>query len=190
MKILYCGCGEFGIASLNALASSSHRLVHVFTHPPAGAGRGRKPKPTAVAQWSKEHNIDFTECEDINTDEMVSMLAGFAPDIIVVIAFSQKISERIVKLPSRTAINVHASLLPKYRGAAPINRAIINGETETGVSIITLAQKMDAGLILAQAKTAIYTEDTADIVHDRLARIAAPLLMETIDKIEKGTVEY
>ena len=190
MKILYCGCGEFGIASLDALASSSHTLLHIFTHTPAPAGRGRKPKPTAVAQWSKEHNIDFTQCRDINTDEMVAKLAGFAPDVIVVIAFGQKISKRIVELPSRTSINVHASLLPKYRGAAPINWAIINGETETGVSIITLAQKMDAGLILAQAKTAIQARDTADVIHDRLARIAAPLLIETIDKIKNGTAEY
>lgn len=190
MKIVYCGCGEFGIASLDALASSSHTLLHTFTQPPAPAGRGRKPKPTAVTQWAKDHNIDFTQCQDINTNEMIAKLIGLAPDVIVVIAFGQKISEKIVELPSRTAINVHASLLPKYRGAAPINWAIINGETETGVSIITLAQKMDAGLILAQAKTAIQTEDTADIVHDRLAQIAAPLLIKTIDKIENGTVEY
>jgi methionyl-tRNA formyltransferase len=190
MKIVYCGCGDFGINSLDAILSSSHTLAHVFTHLPRPAGRGRKPKPTAVCQWAKGHNVDVTECEDLNMDEMVSKLATFAPDVIVVIAFGQKISEKIVELPHKVAINVHASLLPKYRGAAPINWAIINGETKTGVSIITLAQKMDAGLIAAQAKIVIQDDDTADIVHDRLAHIAAPLLIETLDKIENGTVEY
>ncbi len=190
MRIVYCGCGDFGIDCLDALLSSSHTLVHVFTHLPQPAGRGREQKPTAVSQWSKEHNIDVTECEDINTDEMVAKLTGMRSDVIVVIAFGQKISEEVVGLPGKIAINVHASLLPKYRGAAPINWAIINGETETGVSIITLAQKMDAGLIVAQAKTTIGYKETADVVHDRLGWIAAPLLIETIDKIANGTVEY
>ena len=190
MRIVYCGCGDFGIDCLDALLSSSHTLVHVFTHLPQPAGRGREQKSTAVSQWAKEHDVDLTECEDINTDEMVAKLTELTPDVIVVIAFGQKISEEVVALPDKIAINVHASLLPKYRGAAPINWAIINGETETGVSIITLAQKMDAGLIAAQAKTAIDNEETADIVHDRLGRIAAPLLIETIDKIANGTVEY
>ena len=190
MKIVYCGCGDFGIDSLDAILSSSHTLAHIFTHLPRPAGRGQKQKPTAVSQWAKEHNVDITQCLDLNTDEMVSKLAAFKPEVIVVIAFGQKISEKIVELPDKVAINVHASLLPKYRGAAPINWAIINGETKTGVSIITLAQKMDAGLIAAKAEIAIEDNDTADIVHDRLAQIAAPLLIETLDKIENGTVEY
>jgi methionyl-tRNA formyltransferase len=114
----------------------------------------------------------------------------FAPELLVVIAFGQKISPEIIGISAKGAINVHGSLLPKYRGAAPINWAIINGETETGISIITLAQKMDAGEILAQAKMKIADEDSFDIVHDELAKLAAPVLIETIDKIEAGTAAY
>ena len=110
--------------------------------------------------------------------------------MLVVIAFGQKISPEIINIPSKGAINIHGSLLPKYRGAAPINWAIINGETETGVSIITLAEKMDAGEILAQAKLKIAADDTADTVHNALSKLAAPLLLETIDKIASAAATY
>jgi len=108
----------------------------------------------------------------------------------VVIAFGQKIGTELTSLPPKGAINVHASLLPKYRGAAPINWAIINGETETGISIITLAEKMDAGQVLSQARTDIRPDESAGQLHDRLAELAAPLLIETIDQIEAGTAVY
>ena len=110
--------------------------------------------------------------------------------MIVVIAFGQKIGNRLINLPPKGAINVPASLLPKYRGAAPINWAIINGESQTGISIITLAEKMDTGLICAQAKTNIGADETAGQLHDRLARMAAPLLVETIDKIANSSIVY
>jgi len=138
MQIIYLGSGEFGIECLNALAASSHTLPLIVTQPPHQAGRGRKPRPTPVAAWAKDHSIEFIETEDVNTPEMVGKIAGLRPDLILVIAFGQKIGSDLINLPPKGAINVHASLLPKYRGAAPINWAIINGETETGISIITL----------------------------------------------------
>jgi methionyl-tRNA formyltransferase len=110
--------------------------------------------------------------------------------LIVVIAFGQKIGNQLINLPPNGAINVHASLLPKYRGAAPINWAIINGETETGISIITLAEKMDAGPVCAQAKTNIGADETAGQLHDKLAEMAAPLLLKTIEKIASGEAVY
>ena len=134
--------------------------------------------------------MPFTAIEDINSSEGVQLIKKLSPDLLVVIAFGQKISAEIINIPPKGAINVHGSLLPKYRGAAPINWAIINGETETGISIITLAEKMDAGEILAQAKLKIAADDTADIVHDALSKLAAPLLIETIDKIAAGTAVY
>ena len=190
MRIVYCGSGEFGIPCLEAINASEHNLVRIFTQPPHPAGRGRKPKPTPVASWAEENKVSFQSAEDINSPDMLEKIANCKPDLLVVIAFGQKISDELIKLPSKAAINVHASLLPKYRGAAPINWAIINGETETGVSIITLASKMDAGDILAQAKTSVYPADTAQSLRGRLAKLAGPILVETIDKIQADTVVY
>ena len=190
MKILYCGSGEFGVPCLDAIAGYKHQLLHIFTQPSHPAGRGLKPRPTPVAQWASIHSIDCTEVADINAADVRGKIAAFNAELMVVIAFGQKLSNEIIALPRHGAINVHASLLPKYRGAAPINWAIINGDAETGVSIITLAQKMDAGEILAQEKTRIEPDDTASSLHDKLAKLAAPLLLNTIGKIETGTVIY
>jgi methionyl-tRNA formyltransferase len=190
MRIVYLGSGEFGLQCLNALAQSSHSLDFIVTQPPRQAGRGRKLTPTPVADWAKVHSVPFIETEDVNAPQILQKIAGYTPDLIVVIAFGQKIGDELIKLPPKSAINVHASLLPKYRGAAPINWAIINGETETGISIITLAEKMDAGEILGQVATNIEPDETAGQLHDRLACIAAPLLLETIDKIAEGSVIY
>jgi methionyl-tRNA formyltransferase len=190
MQIIYLGSGEFGIECLNALAASSHALPLIVTQPPHQAGRGRKPRPTPVAAWAKDHSLEFIETDNVNTPEMVGKITALGPDLIVVIAFGQKIGNELINLPPKGAINVHASLLPKYRGAAPINWAIINGETETGISIITLAEKMDAGQVLAQDKSDIGENETAGELHDRLAQIAAPKLLKTLEQIADGTAAY
>jgi methionyl-tRNA formyltransferase len=190
MRIVYLGGGEFGLNCLYALKQSSHSLEFIVTQPPRQAGRGRKPTPTAVADWAKAHSVPFIETENVNVPEMLKKIAGYKPDLIVVAAFGQKIGNELIKLPPKGTINVHASLLPKYRGAAPINWAIIRGETETGICIITVAEKMDAGDILGRAATKIAPDETAGQLHDRLAGLAAPLLLETLDKIVNGTVIY
>ncbi len=190
MKIIYLGSGEFGIECLNVLERSSHSLQFIVTQPPHPAGRGRKPNPTPAARWANTNSIPFVETDDVNAPGVMEKIAGYKPDLIVVIAFGQKIGNELINLPPKAAINVHASLLPKYRGAAPINWAIINGETKTGISIITLAEKMDAGSILTQSQTDIAPDETAGQLHDRLAQMAAPLLLKTIDKIADNTVTY
>jgi len=190
MQILYLGSGEFGIECLNALEGSSHSLQFIVTQPPHLAGRGRKPSPTPAARWANTHSIPFVETDNVNTPQMIGKIADYKPDLIVVIAFGQKIGNELINLPSKGAINVHASLLPKYRGAAPINWAIINGETKTGISIITLAEKMDAGSILAQSQTDIGPDETAGQLHDKLAQMAAPLLLKTIEQIADGSIIY
>ncbi len=190
MRIIYLGSGEFGIECLNALAGSGHTLPLIVTQPAQQAGRGRKPRPTPVAEWAKGSSIESIEADNINTPEMVARIAGLQPDLIVVIAFGQKIGNELINLPPKGAVNVHASLLPKYRGAAPINWAIINGERQTGISIIALAEKMDAGRIVAQQKTEISENETAGELHDRLAELAAPLLLKTIEQIGAGTAIY
>jgi methionyl-tRNA formyltransferase len=190
MNIVYLGSGEFGIPSLNALAESNHELNFIVTQPRRAAGRGRKPVPTPVAQWASANSRTFIETENVNTQQIFDKIASLKPDLIVVIAFGQKIGNDLINLPPKGAINVHASLLPKYRGAAPINWAIINGETVTGITIITLAEKMDAGQILSMEQTEILCDETAGQLHDRLAQIAAPLLIKTIDNIADGTITY
>jgi methionyl-tRNA formyltransferase len=190
MRIIYLGSGQFGIDCLNALEQSSHSLQFIVTQPPHPAGRGRKPSPTPAANWATTHSVPFVETDNVNTSEMLTRIADYKPDLIVVIAFGQKIGNELINLPPKGAINVHASLLPKYRGAAPINWAIINGETETGISIITLAEKMDAGKILGKSKTNIAPGETAGRLHDRLAQMAAPLLLKTIEQIDDGTAVY
>jgi len=190
MRMVYFGSGRFGIPCLEAIVSSGYELAAVFTQPARPAGRHRQPKPTDVALWCKEKNIPCIEAGNINTPEFIERTKKLNGDLLVVIAFGQKVAKSVINLFPKGAINVHGSLLPKYRGAAPINWAIINGESETGVSIITLADRMDAGLILAQARTAIQPEDDFQTLHNRLAGLSAPLLMETIAAIENGTAVY
>ena len=190
MKIVYLGSGQFGLGCLGALAGSNHSLRLVVTQPANPAGRGRRPTPTPVAQWAGANSIPFVETDNANAPQVIERIAGYGPDVIVVIAFGQKIGPDLTKLAPKGAINVHASLLPKYRGAAPINWAIINGETQTGISIITLAEKMDAGQILAQLQVDIEPDETAGQLHDKLAGSAAPLIVNTLDRIAAGTAVY
>jgi len=190
MKITYLGSGKFGLESLNALAQSNHSLDLIVTQPPHGAGRGRKQTRTPVARWAVSHSIPFIETDNVNAPLVIEKITAYQPDVIVVVAFGQKIGNQLINLPPKGAINVHASLLPKYRGAAPINWAIIKGEKQTGISIIALVEQMDAGDILAQATTDIGADEAAGELHDRLAQIAAPLLIKTIDHIANGTAVY
>jgi methionyl-tRNA formyltransferase len=190
MNIVYLGSGQFGLPCLEAIAHSSHKITLVVTQPAQPAGRGRKSTPTPVAGWATANSVPVIEAADVNTREILDNLHSSKPDILVVIAFGQKISAQVTAIAPKGAINVHASLLPKYRGAAPINWAIVNAETETGISIITVAEKMDAGDILSQCRTDIDGEESAGELHDRLAKLAAPLLVMTIDQVAAGTAIY
>ncbi len=190
MRIVYFGSSSFGLPSLEALYRSEHELAGVFTQPARPAGRHKTPRPTVVAEWAREHGAPCTEAENINSAEMVEAVAACEADLLVVIAFGQKIGSALIDMHAKGAINVHASLLPKYRGAAPVNWAIIDGERETGVSIITLADRMDAGFVLGQSATEIAADETAESLHDRLAELGAPLLLDTIGQIAAGTAVY
>lgn len=190
MKLLFLGSSEFGIPSLDALKKSRHELGLIITQPPQQAGRGRKVRLTPVALWAKANSLPCIEANNVNSPEIIEKISKYKPDLTVVIAFGQKISSELINLPPKGTINVHASLLPKLRGAAPVNWAIINGETQTGITIFSLVEKMDAGPVCAQAVTEILSGETADHLHDRLAQLAAPLLLETIEKIASGSVIY
>jgi len=190
LRIVYAGSGPFGINCLDAVLESSHEIRLIITAPPRPAGRGRKSRPTGVRRWAEAHNVPVVETADINSPGMISEIRGLAPDVLVVVAFASKISGELTAVPALAAVNVHASLLPKYRGAAPINWAIIKGESRTGVTVITLAERMDAGRILGIAETEIGEDETAGELHDRLAAMAGPLLVDVLDRIASGRVVY
>ena len=186
MKIVFLGSGQFGIDSLNAILDSAQSLKFIITQPPNPAGRGRKPGPTPVARWAKEHFVDTIETDNVNERRIIEKISDIQPDLIIVIAFGQKIGNELINLPPKGTINVHASLLPKYRGAAPINQAIINGDKETGLTIIELNEVWDGGDILGQVSTEIGVGETAGELHDRLAAMGPGILEEVLGKIAGG----
>lgn len=191
MKIVFFGSGQIGVPSLSALADSADiELAHIFTQPARQAGRNRKPAPTPVAAWAMENKVPCTEAENINSPDMLEKISACNGDLLVVVAFGQKIGNEVIALFEKGTVNVHTSLLPKYRGAAPVNWAVINNETETGISLITLAEKMDAGLVLSRSAIPIGPDDTAQTVSDNLAQLAPKVLLQTIAEIDAGTAVY
>ena len=190
MKIVYLGSGAFGIDSLNALLNSKHTIDLVVTQPAKAAGRGRKTKPTDVAIWANDNGIDVIETANAAEPDILNQIRDRNPDIIVVIAFGQRICSELIDLPPKGMINVHGSVLPSYRGAAPINWAMVNGDKQTGITVASVTDDWDAGKVLAIARTPIADDETADTLYRRLAAIAGPVLKETVDKIEAGTAQY
>ncbi len=186
MRLVYFGSGAFGLPTLQRLASA-HTLLAVVTQPDRPAGRGGKPTPTPIAAWAAEAlpNLPILRPERVNTPETVERVRSFEADAWVVIAFGQKLSARL--LDGMFAINLHASLLPRWRGAAPINAAILGGDTFTGNSVITLADRMDAGLILGASRRAIDPLVTAGELHDLLAADGPELVERVLADHAAGT---
>src|SRR5438477_7849073 len=182
LRILFAGSGEFGAPSLDALMSAGHEIVQVISQPDRPAGRGRELTPTPIARLAIERGLRVMKTGNINQEKLD------AADLLVVIAFGQKIAPQVVNHARLGSVNLHASLLPKYRGAAPINWAIICGEKRTGNSVIRLAQKMDAGAILGQSEVEIGELETAGELHDQLAPDGAELLVKVVGELERGMV--
>lgn len=180
LRILFAGSGEFGRPALEALAAR-HDIVHVYTQPDRPAGRGRKLAPTPIAVFAEERGLPVTRTDNLNANPLP------LADVLVVIAFGQRISEAVTRHPRLGAVNLHASLLPKYRGAAPIHHALINAESVVGNSVIRLARKMDAGAILGQSRLEVRPAETTGELHDRLAEDGAGLLLEVLEEIAAGT---
>ena len=180
LRIIFAGAGEFGVPTLSALIDAKHEIVQVVTQPDRPAGRGRTMTPTAIASLAVAKSLPLLKSSNINTETVPPA------DALVVIAFGQKIAPHIVNHPRLGSVNLHASILPKYRGAAPINHAIISGETVAGNSVIRLAEKMDAGAILGQSSLPIGELETAGELHDRLAVDGAPLVMRVLAELASG----
>ncbi|PIR16780.1 MAG: methionyl-tRNA formyltransferase [Deltaproteobacteria bacterium CG11_big_fil_rev_8_21_14_0_20_49_13] len=189
MKLVFMGSPDFAVSSLGALISSKHEVSLVVTQPDKPAGRGRKLTPSPVAEFAKEHDIPTEKPLTLkDNNELLFKIKTLAPDAIIVVAYGKIIPKEILDLPLKGCINVHASLLPKYRGAAPINWAIMNGEQKTGVTTMYMNKKMDEGDILLQCATEITSHDTSETLHEHLAAMGAELLLKTLDRIEAGTL--
>lgn len=180
LRIIFSGSGEFGIPTLTALLDAGHEVVRVISQPDRPAGRGRTLTPTPVAALAAARGLPLLTTSNINAEQLPPA------DAMVVIAFGQKIGEPAVRHARLGSINLHASLLPKYRGAAPINWAIIRGERVTGNSVIRLANRMDAGAVLGQSRLEIGELETAGEVHDRLSVDGAPLVLRVLDELSRG----
>jgi methionyl-tRNA formyltransferase len=187
MRLVFFGSGAFGVAVLRVLASSPrHQVLAVVSQPDRPAGRARRLAPTPIAAEAVRLGLPLRRPEDPGDAAFAAELHALGAEAYVVIAYGHKL--RPALLGQTFAINLHASLLPRYRGAAPVNWAIIRGEKETGLSVITLDQVMDAGLILAQVRTRIDPMETAGELHDRLAGMGPGLVLDTLDAHEAGTL--
>jgi methionyl-tRNA formyltransferase len=180
LRIIFAGSGEFGLPTLDALRSLGHELALVVSQPDRPAGRGKQLTATPIAQRATEVGLPLLRTDNINREELPQA------DVMVVIAFGQKISDATVNRPRLGSINLHASRLPRYRGAAPINWAILRGETVTGNSVIRLAQRMDAGAVLAQTELPIGELETAGELHDRLAADGASIVPRVLQELAEG----
>jgi len=176
MRVIFFGSGDFGAPALRWLANSKHDVVAVVTQPDRPAGRGKQLQATPVAERAILESFDLLKLDDVNSDRTIATLREYKADIGVVIDFGQKLFAEVRSLFPSQCINVHASLLPKYRGAAPIARAILNGETKTGVTVFRLVDRMDAGPMLVKRETMIGPFETAEELHGRLAGVACDAL--------------
>lgn len=189
MKIVFAGTPEFSVPTLRRLVEDGHELALVLTQPDRPSGRGRHLHPSAVKTFAIEHHLPVLQPEDINLPESVGAVRYVAPDVMVVKAFGQKLSPEMLSVPRLGCLNVHASLLPAYRGAAPINHAILRGEDQTGVTIIRMNERIDAGEVLAQKVVRIEPEWTAGNLSDALSAAGAELMTITLQQVESGAAK-
>lgn len=186
MKIVYMGTPDFAVAPLEAIISAGHEVTAVVTQPDKQKGRGKEVQMTPVKECALKHNIPVFQPIKIKEAEAVKQLSEYEADIFVVAAFGQFLSEEILNMPKYGCVNIHASLLPKYRGAAPIQRVILDGEKETGVTIMKMAQGIDTGDMYLKRAVPIDEKETGESLHDKLMALGAELIVEALPKIEKG----
>ncbi len=187
MRIIFMGTPDFAVASLKALLDAGQNVVAVVTSPDKPAGRGQKLHQSAVKLFALENNLPVLQPEKLRAPDFLTALQSYQADLQVVVAF-RMLPEVVWNMPPMGTINVHASLLPQYRGAAPINHAIINGEKESGVTTFLLQQEIDTGNILLNEKVNIEDNDTAGILHDKLMHAGARTLIKTIEGLKNGSI--
>ena len=189
MRVLFIGTSDFACPSLKALVDASYAVLEVITQPDRPKGRGQKMTPPPVKSLALAGQLPIFQPEKLREPSAVAHLKSLRPDLIAVAAYGQILSPAVLSIPPLGCVNVHGSLLPKYRGAAPIARAILMGEKKTGVTTMLMDEGMDTGPILLSEETEITPEDNLESLHDRLAQMGAGLLLKTLDGLETGTVK-
>ena len=188
MKIVFFGTPDFAVASLEAINQSNHEIVGVVTSVDKPAGRGKKLQSSSVKKYAEEHNLLLHQPENLKDESFISSLSQLEADLFVVVAF-RMMPKMVWSMPKMGTFNLHASLLPQYRGAAPINWAIINGESYTGVTTFLIDDKIDTGNILMYEKTEINPIDNAGSLHDKLMLLGKDLVLKTIDNLQNNSLE-
>lgn len=188
MRLIFLGTPAFAVPSLSRLIEAGYGVAAVVTQPDRPAGRGKELRKPAVKHAAEEAGLPVIQPVEIRDPQVVAHLRRLHPEVLVVVAFGQILPRTILEIPPKGCLNVHASLLPKYRGAAPIPWALIRGETVTGVTIMEIIEALDAGPILLQCRTPIAPEDNAGTLHDRLAALGADALVEALRAVERGDV--
>ncbi|MBC8286544.1 MAG: methionyl-tRNA formyltransferase [Nitrospinae bacterium] len=188
MKILFMGTPEFALPTLKALHHSSHSILAVITQPDKPKGRGQKLLVSPIKQYALDSDLPLLQPKTVNDPEFIERLKQNQPDIIIVVAFGQILSETFLKIPKLFCINLHSSLLPKYRGAAPIHRAILNGDNKSGVTTMIMDKGMDTGDILLMQETPVKETDNAQTLHDTLSEMGGTLILETLKRLEENTL--
>jgi methionyl-tRNA formyltransferase len=187
MRIIYMGTPEFAVYALESLVKAGQEVVACFTQPDKAKGRSKALVATPVKAKAIEYNIPVYQPVKLREEENVNIIREYNPEVIVVAAYGQILPESILNIPVYGCVNIHASLLPKYRGAAPIEWSIIDGEKETGVTTMLMEKGLDTGDMLEQSPVVIEDTDTGETLHDKLAICGAQLILSTLEKLEKGT---
>ena len=186
MNIVFMGTPEFALPTLRKIYNSSHSIISVITQPDRPKGRGQIKVASPIKNFAIENNIPLLQPENVNAENFIQSLLENRPDYIIVVAFGQILREPLLKVPKQFCVNLHSSLLPKYRGAAPINRSILNGDVCSGVTTMVMDKGMDTGDILLIRETSIEKDDDAKSLHDKLAEQGGKLVLETLARLEKN----
>jgi methionyl-tRNA formyltransferase len=186
LRLAFMGSPRFALAPLEALIAARHEIACVYSQPPRPAGRGKQERPTPVAAFAAERGLEVRTPKTLRNAEEQAAFAALRLDAAIVVAYGLILPKPILDAPRLGAFNLHASLLPRWRGAAPIQRAIMAGDAVTGVQVMRMEEGLDTGPILASMETPIGPDDNSSTLHDRLARLGADLLVETLAKVERG----
>ncbi|MBS1959209.1 MAG: methionyl-tRNA formyltransferase [Bdellovibrionales bacterium] len=187
MKVVFMGTPEFSVPALRALIRTCE-VVAVYTQPDKAVGRGLQVTPTPVKKVALEHGLPVFTPEKVSIPEEIERIKSYAPDFIVVVAYGQILKLPVIETPKYDTINIHSSLLPRWRGAAPIHWALLAGDEETGITTMKIVPKLDAGDMLMQGRTRIASDDTTQTLHDRLAEMGADLIVKTLDGVMEGSI--
>ena len=185
MRLIFMGTPEFAVPAFNALVQSEHEILCVYTQPPKPAGRGKKHKISSIHKNANDLGVLVKSPTRLHTEEVINEIRGFKPDVIIVVAYGQILPEEILKIPKFGCLNIHASLLPRWRGAAPIHRAIMAGDKHTGVSIMNMESGLDTGPIVMQKMVPILPNDITKCLSETLAIIGSELLIEVLANLRR-----